>query len=274
MPHHVQELGAELGRFIAGLADTEQLKTAFRDYVSRHPEERDAVAAWVAARVQNGRLPADVGDELAVAIVAKPESREEAATETRVTGPAVIDDTPEDTSALCPGSVVRERFILVEELGRGGMGQVFKARDLRREEAQDRNPFIALKVLNAEFSAHPDSFIALQREARRASMLAHPNVVTVYDFDRDGSRIYMTMEYLEGRALDRYLTDECAEGFAVPIAWPIIRGIGAALAYGHRKAHHSFGSEAGQHLHLQRRRGKSARLRHLAADAAGRRRRR
>lgn len=235
MPHHVQELGAELGRFIAGLADTEQLKTAFRDYVSQHPEERDAVAAWVAARVRNGRLSADIGNELAAAIVAKTASSEEAATETRATGPAVIDDTPEDTSVLCPGSVVRERFILVEELGRGGMGQVFKARDLRREEAQDRNPFVALKVLNAEFSAHPDSFIALQREARRASMLAHPNVVTVYDFDRDGSRIYMTMEYLEGRALDRYLTEECAAGFAVPIAWPIIRGIGAALAYGHEK---------------------------------------
>jgi serine/threonine protein kinase len=115
--------------------------------VSQHPEERDVVAAWVGARVRNGRLPADIGEQL----------------------------------------------------------------------------------------AHPDFFIALQREARRASMLAHPNVVTVYDFDRDGSRIYMTMEYLEGRPRDRYLSLECAEGCALPTAWPIIRGIGAALAYGHQK---------------------------------------
>ena len=103
--------------------------------------------------------------------------------------------------------VVKERFVLVERLGSGGMGQVFKARDLRREEAQDRNPYIALKVLNTEVSAHPDSFMALQREARRASTLAHPNVVTVYDFDRDGSRIYMTMEYLEGRGLDDFIRE-------------------------------------------------------------------
>jgi hypothetical protein len=237
MTHHVQELGAELGRFISGLADTEQLKTAFRNYVSRHPEEREAVVAWVDARVQNGRLPAVIGKELAAVLVAKTESMEDAATETR--GDDIIDRSglaPKgDASALRPGSVVRDRFILVEELGRGGMGQVFKARDLRREEAHDRNPFIALKVLNAEFSAHPDSFIALQREARRASMLAHPNVVTVYDFDRDGSRIYMTMEYLEGCALDRYLSSEGVDGCVPATAWPIIRGIGAALAYGHEK---------------------------------------
>jgi serine/threonine protein kinase len=115
------------------------------------------------------------------------------------------------------------------------MGDVFKARDLRREEAQDRHPFVALKVLNKEVSAHPDSFIALQREARRASMLAHPNVVTVYDFDRDGARIYMTMEYLEGRRLDTFMSAEAAKGLRVEQAWPIIRGIGLALEYGHEK---------------------------------------
>lgn len=228
MTDHVQALGAELGRFIAGEADTEQLKTAFREYVSQHPGERDAVAAWVDARVRNGRLPPDIGKELAAAIDAA-----HASTTTIVTRDR--RDEPADAAALRPGSVIRERFILVEELGRGGMGQVFKVRDLRREEAQDRNPFMALKVLNAEFSAHPDSFMALQREARRSGMLAHPNVVTVYDFDRDGSRIFMTMEYLEGRPLDRYLSAECANGSAFATVWPIIRGIGDALAYGHRK---------------------------------------
>jgi serine/threonine protein kinase len=228
MTDHVQALGAELGRFIAGEADTEQLKTAFREYVSQHPGERDAVAAWVDARVRNGRLPPDIGKELAAAIDAVHASTTTVVTRDR-------RDEPADAAALRPGSVIRERFILVEELGRGGMGQVFKVRDLRREEAQDRNPFMALKVLNAEFSAHPDSFMALQREARRSGMLAHPNVVTVYDFDRDGSRIFMTMEYLEGRPLDRYLSAECANGSAFATAWPLIRGIGDALAYGHRK---------------------------------------
>jgi len=235
MTDHVQALGAELGRFIAGSADTEQLKTAFRDYVSRHPQERNAVAAWVDARVKNGRLPANIGQELAAVIVASDQPTADSETQTGVSVPEYDALGSVGTTALRTGSVVRGRFVLVEELGRGGMGQVFKARDLLREKMQDRNPFIALKILSAEFSAHPDSFIALQRETERARKLAHPNVVTVHDFDLDGARIFMTMEFLEGRALDRYLSAECADGCVLPVAWPIIRGIGAALAYGHQK---------------------------------------
>src|SRR5512138_3717948 len=86
MTDHVQALGAELGRFIAGVADTEQLKTAFRDYVSQHPEERDAVAAWVDARVRNGRLPADIGEQLAAVIVETARSIQDSPTETRAAG--------------------------------------------------------------------------------------------------------------------------------------------------------------------------------------------
>jgi serine/threonine protein kinase len=150
--------------------------------------------------------------------------------------PKVEQRAPGSSDTVRVGTVVRERFVLVEQLGAGGMGQVYKARDLRREEAQDRQPFIALKVLNKEVSAHPDSFIALQREARRASTLAHPNVVTVYDFDRDGQRIYMTMEYLEGRGLDALMRDDAySKGMPLDKAWPIIRGIAMALEYGHQK---------------------------------------
>ena len=73
------------------------------------------------------------------------------------------------TVALAVGSIIKERFILEDELGRGGMGIVFKARDLRMEEAQDRNPFVAVKILNDEFKRHPESLKALQREFRRVS---------------------------------------------------------------------------------------------------------
>jgi serine/threonine protein kinase len=65
--------------------------------------------------------------------------------------------------------------------------------------------------------------------------LAHPNVVSVYDFDRDGDRIYMTMEYLEGRPLDSWLKGEYAHGIPLAQAWPIISAVGAALECGHNK---------------------------------------
>ena len=91
------------------------------------------------------------------------------------------------------GSLIGERYELLSQLGSGGMGRVFRARDRLRAEAQDRNPYVALKVLSEEFKAHPDAMIALQREARRAQTLAHPNVITVHLFFRAGPHFYITM---------------------------------------------------------------------------------
>jgi len=136
---------------------------------------------------------------------------------------------------LCIGSIIGGRYELISELGSGGMGKVFKARDRLRAEAQDRNPFIALKVLSERFKEHPDSMIALQRESRRAQTLAHPNVITVHEFFRDGPHFYMTMELLTGKPLDLLLQSEYSEGLAFEDAWPIIEGVGLALQYGHEK---------------------------------------
>ena len=135
---------------------------------------------------------------------------------------------------LEPGTVIKDRFVLETRLGEGGMGVVFKARDLRKEEARDRDPFVAIKFLNSEFRAHPEAFMALQRETRRAQALAHPNVVTVHDFDRDGTLIYMTMEFLEGEPLDRFIQRH-PQGLRFREAWPIVEGCSRALAYAHEE---------------------------------------
>ena len=100
------------------------------------------------------------------------------------------------------GDVIKERFILEHQLGSGGMGRVFKALDLRRQEAQDRHPYVAVKLLSDAFRQHPASFISLQREAKKSQSLSHPNIIKVFDFDRDGGTIYVTMEYLSGRTLE------------------------------------------------------------------------
>jgi hypothetical protein len=139
------------------------------------------------------------------------------------------------TEDLRPGSVVKKRFVLDSLLGRGGMGLVFGAIDRRKEEAADPNPRVALKVLNADFQRHPQSFMALQREARKAQSLAHPNVVTVFDFDRDGSVVYMTMELLKGRPLEAMVKEARGKGVSRETALPVIRGIAEGLAYAHRK---------------------------------------
>lgn len=131
--------------------------------------------------------------------------------------------------------VLKKRFVLEQTLGAGGMGTVYKAKDLRKVEANDVNPYMAVKVLNENFKDHPQAFITLQREASRSHLLAHPNIVTVHDFDRDNDLIYLTMELLEGQPLDIFLRQYRNQGMPFSEALPLIKDICNALKYAHEK---------------------------------------
>ncbi|NJD08403.1 MAG: hypothetical protein FIA97_18185 [Methylococcaceae bacterium] len=133
------------------------------------------------------------------------------------------------------GSVLRHRFVLEEVLGAGGMGTVFKALDLRKVEANDRQAHVAIKLLNPDFRSNPLALMALQRETKRTQGLSHPNIVAVYDFDRDGPHIFMSMECLEGKPLSRFIRDLPEGGAPFDQVWPVIESMGQALAYAHRK---------------------------------------
>lgn len=135
---------------------------------------------------------------------------------------------------LAKGDVLKQRFVLEKLIGKGGMAMVYKARDLRKEEAQDRNPVVAIKILSQQLQEHPDSMKILQREARKAQDLAHPNIITVFDFDRDGSNIYMTMEFMDGVPMDKFVKKH-PEGMSFKVAQPLIEGMGQALIYAHKK---------------------------------------
>ena len=134
-----------------------------------------------------------------------------------------------------PGSLIKGRFKLESLVGRGGMGMVFRALDLRKVEARDPKPEVAVKILNQSFAQHPDAFVALQREASKAQTLAHPNVVTVFDFDRDGDSVFITMELLVGKSMEEVIRATRGRGIDRSAALPVIRGMGEGLAYAHRK---------------------------------------
>jgi serine/threonine protein kinase len=133
------------------------------------------------------------------------------------------------------GSLLKKRFFLDQVLGQGGMGTVYKTKDLRKVEAEDPNPYIATKILNHGFKDHPNAFVTLQQEAAKSHTLAHPNIVTVHDFDRDGDTLFMTMELLEGAPLDHLIKARGQKGLNKDKAFKIVRDMCSALAYAHQR---------------------------------------
>ncbi len=133
------------------------------------------------------------------------------------------------------GSVIRRRFVLKEVLGQGGMGAVYRAVDLIREAAGDENPFVAIKLLSGSFREHPHAFLTLQREAKKTQELAHPNIVTVYDFDREDDLVFLTMEQLSGSPLLDIIQGKTDHILSYKQKLNIIQQIAKGLAYAHSK---------------------------------------
>jgi tRNA A-37 threonylcarbamoyl transferase component Bud32 len=114
--------------------------------------------------------------------------------------PATVAYSPppsasDQTVPVIPG------YEILGELGRGGMGVVYQARQLAR------NRVVALKVIRKERISHPETVRRFRREAQAAARLAHPNVVAVYDHDHEGETHFLAMEYVPGVTLQKLVEE-------------------------------------------------------------------
>jgi predicted Ser/Thr protein kinase len=123
-----------------------------------------------------------------------------------------------------PPALLGDSLELVEEVGRGGMGSVWKARQVRLGRT------VAVKFLAARLGDDPEHVRRFEREAQALARLSHPGIVAVYDFGQDEGQPYIVMEYVEGRPLSEQIPLSAAR--AREIAAEVLEALGYAHARG------------------------------------------
>jgi serine/threonine protein kinase len=146
-------------------------------------------------------------------------------------GHPLINQPPSSPGEI--GRVLRDRYVLVDQLGGSGKGTVFKALDRYRADLPEIQQYVAIKTLNATATNHEEQLANLRSEFYRMQTLSHRNIVNVFELDRDGDVDFFTMEFLEGELLSRVMERLQPLPLCRPQAWAIIREIGSALEYAH-----------------------------------------
>lgn len=112
-------------------------------------------------------------------------------------GSLLVGSSRKDRADGLIGTIVGNRFTIIEKIGQGGMGVVY------RGEQTGMGRAVALKVLRPRFSNEPKLLERFRNEASTASRLSHPNTIEIYDFGvTEGGRLYIAMELVEGTNLD------------------------------------------------------------------------
>lgn len=129
---------------------------------------------------------------------------------------------------LRPGMFLQDRYEILEQIGSGGMSDVYKAL------CHKLNRLVAIKVLKEEFSSDQNFVSKFKMEAQAAARLSHPNIVNIYDVVDEGSLHYIVMELIEGITLKNYISKKgCLEAKeAIGIAISVAQGIAAAHEQG------------------------------------------
>jgi serine/threonine protein kinase len=122
--------------------------------------------------------------------------------------------------------LLNNRYLLLEQLGKGGMAFVYRARDTMLER------LVSVKVLREKYSREPAFQERFRQEAKAAANLSHPNIVTVHDFGLDKGQLFIVMEYVPGTDLKTLINQRGR--FTPEEAVPLLIQACAGLGYAHR----------------------------------------
>jgi serine/threonine protein kinase len=151
-----------------------------------------------------------------------------------IVGARIVEPRPTSRQVEV-GRMLRDRYEIQQCLGTGGKGTVFKALDRYRSSLPPSQRYVAIKLLHECPGNRDESIEALRRELQSAQTLSHPNIVKVYDVDRDGDVDFFTMELLEGELLSDLIRRFQPQPMPRPDAWSIVRQIASGLEHAHAR---------------------------------------
>ena len=122
--------------------------------------------------------------------------------------------------------LLNNRYLILEQLGKGGMAIVYRARDTMLERS------VAVKVLRESYSRDPAFLERFRQEAKAAANLSHPNIVTVHDFGLDDGQLFIVMEFVPGKDLKTLIKQRGR--FSPEEAVPLLIQACAGIGYAHR----------------------------------------
>jgi hypothetical protein len=151
------------------------------------------------------------------------------------TSSRLVAPQPAPVPTATPGSILRDRYELLEIIGRGKVGNVYKAFDRHRSHLPGPARYVAVKVLRSRYEDQPEAIAELERESYEAQSLSHPNIVSVFDLDRHNDTYFIVMELLEGELLSSVLRWLDGRPLVRDRALSVIGTIGGALAHAHQR---------------------------------------
>lgn len=217
-------LDSWLAQYRRGEIDAFELMRLVRDAVATGTLDRATLRRWLVLPSVRAALTADLARDLA----------QVAAIDSRSVDPSRRSATDPRIQTVSVGSVIDGRYELMDLLGGGGMGDVFKALDLLAHKQQDPDPYVAVKILKPKLQGNDKAVLALQREANRARRLTHPNILRIHQFEQDRATglYFIVMELLEGSSLETVLESNWAGE-----AWADIAGRVGQICAGLECAH-------------------------------------
>ncbi|MDH5386209.1 MAG: protein kinase, partial [Candidatus Aminicenantes bacterium] len=141
---------------------------------------------------------------------------------------AVTETMEAPKEELNTGSTFAGRYQIIEELGKGGMGKVYKANDIDIKEK------VAIKLIKPEISSDKKTIERFQNELKFARKIRHKNVCQMYDLNREEGTYYITMEYVEGENLKNMIrmSGQLGIGTAISVAKQVCEGLAEAHKLG------------------------------------------